>query len=1495
MVMQSPNLTFIRLFALVAALGVSPLLSPLTAAPRISEFVAQNTYSLADENGDSEDWIEIENTDGTEVSLNGWYLSDNADNLTKWMIPDVTLPPNGYLVFFASNKDRVDPAGELHTNFTLDPDGEFLALVRPDGTTIESSYDPPPQFRDTSFGVGSVGASEVTTPIDQGTNAKYFVAATDPGAANWRVPAYDDSAWTTAGLAYGWDTAGPYLDLLGEGGNLSEAARSVNASVYVRASFTIADPSDVLAMVLNLNWEDGVVGYLNGEQILAENAPDPIEWNSQATESHSDSDAIIPSTYEIDYAGKLVAGTNILAFQVMNTSASGSDLLLLPKLTLEQKSPDAGESQAFFEEPTPGGPNGIGKLPPAYVTVDTPTKTFTEGSVTVTLTADDPQATIRYTTDGSEPTEEIGNESPEYTEPLAFDVTTQLRTRAFLPGALPGPIETKAYFRLEEDAAEFTSNLPIVLVETFNQRSVGTRRPTNNMPHQDGSQGRMPCVIAIFEPKGEEDPRASMLNPPDLVTRAGVRRRGSSSGGWPKYHMSIETWTEKHWEESNIEPLGFGSDNDWILGSFYQFDRALIRNPYIYDISRQIGRYAARTKHVEVWHNLRSDTLGGNNYFGVYTLGERLDRGEDRVDVESLNSTIVENNFAEGGPGENAPLDADISGGYIFKRDRGSPSFSASGMGSFVYVYPGGREDPNRPEEFFINRSQTAWISKYLEETDDALNEDDGINPETGLHFSDYIDVDSFIDHILLNTFAMNVDWGRLSAWLHKPRGDKLKGGPIWDFDRNMGSEDGRDRNPDRDWDGTGDSSMTWYDGRYPYYGKVMGYTRNTAGPPTSPSSRPDIMQRWIDRWFSLRKTVLTIENIHATVDKLADPLNVNSGSPMFEPTPRERDQARWRQRPNGGIFDGGDRTWTGEITHMKGWLKARAEWIDDQFPDQPVFSTEGGAVPVGTELSMNFLKGSAYFTTDGTDPRAPGGTVAPGAKQFEGGPIDSTVVDMDAPGSYLIPTDASLGSTWTQADFDDSSWTEAPTGIGWETANGTLEPVIKTNISDLMRNVNGSLYVRWEFDFNNAAAVNSATLNVQSDDGFVAYLNGVEIASSNAPATLEWNSTADGSDSDADVIEGLEIDVSEHIDAFRNGTNVLAIQAMNSSAGGSDFLIRAGLDINETVVPEPLLLNESQIITARVFDGTFWGAPVSFGFAVGTTPANAGNLMVSEIMYHPAEPTAAEIAAGFVDQDQFEFAEFMNISDGTIDLTGVKFGAGATFDFPNGLQMAAGSRVLVVSDPAAFRMRYGAALDGIVVGHFQSETNLSNGGERIQILGVDGEPIKEFTYNDRSPWPEAADGDGFSLVLVSPGSAPDHNLPTSWTTGKIGGTPGAGEDLTTFVGDPNADNDNDGLSAFAEYALGTLESDASSGPGVIQVRVDGGGDLRMTFPKNTAASDVTYDVEISTNLIDWAGGDMVSLVSEEPIGDGISEVVYQSALPDATEVYMRLKMTQKQ
>ena len=101
--------------------------------PLITEFLASNDETLLDEDGDPSDWIELHNPGSSPLSLAGYFLSDDVTDLTKWMLPDVTLAPGEYLVVFASSKNRVNPASELHTNFSLSSAGEYLALTKPDG------------------------------------------------------------------------------------------------------------------------------------------------------------------------------------------------------------------------------------------------------------------------------------------------------------------------------------------------------------------------------------------------------------------------------------------------------------------------------------------------------------------------------------------------------------------------------------------------------------------------------------------------------------------------------------------------------------------------------------------------------------------------------------------------------------------------------------------------------------------------------------------------------------------------------------------------------------------------------------------------------------------------------------------------------------------------------------------------------------------------------------------------------------------------------------------------------------------------------------------------------------------------------------------------------------------------------------------------------------------------------------------------------------------
>jgi hypothetical protein len=118
----------------------------------VSEVMADNDGVLLDADGDESDWIELYNDSSNAVSLAGWYLTDSETNLTQWAFPATTLPANGFLLVFASDKNRAVAGEELHANFKLSADGEYIALVRPDGMTVENGFSFPSQLENSSWG-----------------------------------------------------------------------------------------------------------------------------------------------------------------------------------------------------------------------------------------------------------------------------------------------------------------------------------------------------------------------------------------------------------------------------------------------------------------------------------------------------------------------------------------------------------------------------------------------------------------------------------------------------------------------------------------------------------------------------------------------------------------------------------------------------------------------------------------------------------------------------------------------------------------------------------------------------------------------------------------------------------------------------------------------------------------------------------------------------------------------------------------------------------------------------------------------------------------------------------------------------------------------------------------------------------------------------------------------------------------------------------------------
>jgi hypothetical protein len=196
--------TVVAWFLLLGVLG------RLSAAdsPIINEFMAVNTGPLRDEDNDLSDWIEIHNPTTNTVNLGGWYLTDSANNPTKWAFPATNIGPNGYLVVFASSKDRRVAGRTLHTNFRLEAGGEYLGLVRPDGATVVSQFSPkfPAQVQRVSYGLPAV--QSVTTLIATGAVARYYIPSNDTLGGNWVAPGFDHSTWGSGNTGIGYETDG---------------------------------------------------------------------------------------------------------------------------------------------------------------------------------------------------------------------------------------------------------------------------------------------------------------------------------------------------------------------------------------------------------------------------------------------------------------------------------------------------------------------------------------------------------------------------------------------------------------------------------------------------------------------------------------------------------------------------------------------------------------------------------------------------------------------------------------------------------------------------------------------------------------------------------------------------------------------------------------------------------------------------------------------------------------------------------------------------------------------------------------------------------------------------------------------------------------------------------------------------------------------------------------------------------------------------------------
>lgn len=294
------------------------------------------------------------------------------------------------------------------------------------------------------------------------------------------------------------------------------------------------------------------------------------------------------------------------------------------------------------------------------------------------------------------------------------------------------------------------------------------------------------------------------------------------------------------------------------------------------------------------------------------------------------------------------------------------------------------------------------------------------------------------------------------------------------------------------------------------------------------------------------------------------------------------------------------------------------------------IFASGKDRSALGQELHTNFQLSTAgeYLALVMPDGVNVADSFAPYPAQLDDvsyGPGVSTesLVGEHAGVSVFAPTNSTLGTTWTAASFNDTSWTHGATGVGYErTPGGVVDftSYFSLNVNSMFSTSSsgsGTMYIRIPFSVTNVATLQSLTLNMRYDDGFVAYLNGQVVASRNAPASLAFNSVASTSHGDDAAIVYETISISQHLNKLVEGDNVLAIQGlnvMNTTANRSDFLIsptltavRPGL-VGFMVAPTPDAANAEATLglvadTHFSVDRGFFASP----FPVEITTATEG------------------------------------------------------------------------------------------------------------------------------------------------------------------------------------------------------------------------------------------------------------------------------------------------
>ncbi|MEM9052234.1 MAG: CotH kinase family protein [Bacteroidota bacterium] len=430
------------------------------------------------------------------------------------------------------------------------------------------------------------------------------------------------------------------------------------------------------------------------------------------------------------------------------------------------------------------------------------------------------------------------------------------------------------------------SELPIVVINTSQSQEIPDEpKILATMGIIDGGEG---VINQITDPFTEYN------------GNIGIETRGNSTQDFFKKTYSIELWDE-NLEDQSVNLFGMGGEEDWILHAMV-IDKTQLRIPMSFYLWERMGNYAIERKYVEL-------VLNGE-YRGLYAFMERLKRDDDRIDIAKLDEDDLAGDS--------------LTGGYILRVDW---IFDIEDENEyFLSEYDSQDGDPMTYQYYYpkaenILPPQRAYIKEFMDDFEDAVFSNDYFNSQN-VRYSDYVDIETFVDFILINEFSKNADGYKLSSYLHKDRDDndpRLKAGPIWDFDQTYGLSTVCSSHITSGWtylqnqEGCGDLESM------PLWWQAM--------------MQDTVFTNLMDcRWQQYRESFLHQDTIFAWIDERVS----------FLENPIERNFERWD-------FIGEEiwiepenfpETYDGEIQYLKNWITARLNWLDNNIPGNCEFST---------------------------------------------------------------------------------------------------------------------------------------------------------------------------------------------------------------------------------------------------------------------------------------------------------------------------------------------------------------------------------------------------------------------------------------------------------------------------------------------------------------------------------------------------------------------------